>query len=62
VILTDHDEYLTLEPETLASRMRRPNVVDTRGLIDRAEWEAAGFGVHVLGDGRRSPIDSPTDE
>jgi len=26
-------------------------VLDTRGVLDRARWEAAGFAVAVLGEG-----------
>jgi len=51
VILTDHPEYGNLEPESLASSMRRANVLDTRGIIDCEAWAAAGFTVRRLADG-----------
>ncbi|WP_318568647.1 nucleotide sugar dehydrogenase [Salinigranum marinum] len=59
VILTDHDEYLTLDPDSLVSRMRHANIVDTRGLIDDSRWDESGFSVHVLGDGSRPSTDRP---
>lgn len=61
VILTDHDEYTALDPGSIGSSMRRPNVVDTRALIDRGLWEDAGFHVRILGDGRGAPTKSPID-
>jgi UDP-N-acetyl-D-mannosaminuronic acid dehydrogenase len=53
VLVTDHEAYDTLDPESLATRMRRPALVDTRGLVDPERWEAAGFAVRRLGDGTR---------
>jgi UDP-N-acetyl-D-mannosaminuronic acid dehydrogenase len=52
VLLVDHTAYRSLQPAALAARMRNATVVDTRGVIDRAEWDRAGFRVVVLG-GRR---------
>ncbi|SFK70349.1 UDP-N-acetyl-D-mannosaminuronic acid dehydrogenase [Halogranum rubrum] len=53
VVVTDHDAYADLDPERLASQMRRPAVVDTRGVLDPEPWLDAGFAVSRLGDGRR---------
>jgi UDP-N-acetyl-D-mannosaminuronic acid dehydrogenase len=55
VYLVDHTAYRNLEPAQLASRMRRPVVVDTRGAIDRTKWERAGFAVTTLGRGGPEP-------
>ncbi|HEX6970919.1 MAG TPA: UDP binding domain-containing protein, partial [Limnochordia bacterium] len=51
-VLTDHSAFRTLDPRALAGLMRQPIVYDARGCLDRARWEAAGFRVCVLGDGR----------
>lgn len=52
VLVTDHPEYEDLEPKSLAPLMRESNLLDTRGILDRDRWEAAGFNVQQLADGR----------
>ncbi|WP_435317058.1 nucleotide sugar dehydrogenase [Haloarchaeobius sp. TZWSO28] len=52
VVVTDHTEFESLDPATLAEEMDTPVVYDTRCLLDRERWETAGFEVAVLGDGR----------
>jgi UDP-N-acetyl-D-mannosaminuronic acid dehydrogenase len=54
VLLVDHTRYRDLDPKSLAGRMRRPLVVDTRGMIDRSIWEGHGFTVSALGHGHTS--------
>ncbi|MFC6731174.1 MULTISPECIES: nucleotide sugar dehydrogenase [unclassified Haladaptatus] len=51
VVVTDHSEFATLDPESFASKMATKTVVDTRDVIDRKRWQQAGFSVSVLGDG-----------
>ena len=48
VIATDHDEYAALDPTDVASRLAGDVVVDTKGLLDADEWEAAGLRVVEL--------------
>lgn len=52
VLLTDHEEFKCLSPETLAPLMRTRQVLDTRGGGDFAGWREAGFVCRRLGDGR----------
>ena len=51
VLLVNHDAFAGLDPKKLARLVRRRVVLDTRGVLDRAQWEAAGFTVVVLGEG-----------
>jgi len=50
VIVTDHDEFKEIEPRKL--EMDNKNVIDCRNIIDREEWENAGFDVKILGNAR----------
>jgi UDP-N-acetyl-D-mannosaminuronic acid dehydrogenase len=52
LVVTDHTEFHDIDPERVAGLMRGRTVVDTRAVLDREAWEAAGFDVTVLGDGR----------
>lgn len=52
VFLTDHPEYRSLLPATIQPRMRGRWIFDTRDSVDHRRWEAAGFEVIRLGDGR----------
>ena len=52
VIIADHSKFKELKPGEIARLMRKRNVVDSRNILDRQEWERAGFKVKVLGDGR----------
>jgi UDP-N-acetyl-D-mannosaminuronic acid dehydrogenase len=45
VIATDHDEYTELDPDDIASQLDGDLVVDAKGLLDVAVWEAAGLRV-----------------
>ena len=51
VLLVDHNIFRELEPQQVAKMMPGRVAVDTRGVWDRAAWEAAGFELHVLGVG-----------
>lgn len=51
VLVTDHDVFRDLDPESLGSAMRHTRLVDTRGFLDHERWRAAGFDVTILGDG-----------
>ncbi len=45
VVATDHDEYTELDPDDVAARLDGTVVIDAKGLLDVAEWEAAGLRV-----------------
>lgn len=50
ILLTDHTQYKTIDMKKLRSKMgNRPLIVDTRGLISRAEANALGFEYHGYG-------------
>jgi UDP-N-acetyl-D-mannosaminuronic acid dehydrogenase len=54
VILTDHHEYKSLDPIEMAKCVRKRIVLDTRNVLNHVSWRAAGFEVHLIGDGKRS--------
>ena len=45
VLMTNHDEFAELNPETVGSYLRHRIVVDTMGMLDESEWSSAGFNV-----------------
>jgi len=51
VVLTDHDEFKTINPGAVRERMRHARAFDTRACIDAAAWRSAGFDVRILGLG-----------
>jgi UDPglucose 6-dehydrogenase len=51
VILTDWDEFRTLDLDTIRSLVRTPIVVDGRNLFEPARMRAAGFEYESLGRG-----------
>ncbi len=54
VLLVNHDDFRFINPAKVAPLMRRRLVFDTRNVLDRATWEAAGFRVVTLGEGRQA--------
>lgn len=52
VVVTDHGDYKYLNPKQLSKLMRNAAVLDTRNLLDHAEWHESGFVVRVLGSGK----------
>ena len=53
VILTNHDEFKTMDPTIAAKHMAHKIIIDTKNCIDRTKWEAAGFDVYVLGASKK---------
>ena len=51
LLLTDHDEFRAIRPSAIADLMRHKILVDTRNSLPHSHWRAAGFDVHVLGQG-----------
>jgi UDP-N-acetyl-D-mannosaminuronic acid dehydrogenase len=52
VLMVDHPEFRDIDVESIAALMRSRNLVDTRNMFDREEWEKQGFDVKVLGNGK----------
>ncbi|WP_145410984.1 nucleotide sugar dehydrogenase [Paenibacillus xylanexedens] len=50
LILTDHDEFKALSPETVSRFMRTKIIFDTRNIINIKQWEESGFKVQLLGN------------
>ena len=48
VIMADHSDFKYLYPEKLGGLMRKKNLLDPFGTVDRALWETAGFTVKTL--------------
>jgi UDPglucose 6-dehydrogenase len=49
VVLTEWDEFRRVEPSTIAPLMNGRFVIDARNLLDRNEWERAGFSHQGIG-------------
>ncbi|MCP4427158.1 MAG: nucleotide sugar dehydrogenase [Chloroflexi bacterium] len=58
VLLTDHSDFKTLDPSHLGELMRHQILLDTRNGLSHDDWKAAGFDVHLLGDGRKTEFQS----
>jgi UDPglucose 6-dehydrogenase len=51
VILTDWEEFASIDLERVRSLMRTPIIIDGRNLFKPAQVEAAGFEYYSLGHG-----------
>ena len=49
VLLTDWEEYKTLNPDEVSERLANPNLIDTRNVFDPKEWEDRGFTYQGIG-------------
>jgi UDP-N-acetyl-D-mannosaminuronic acid dehydrogenase len=54
VLLVDHRAFLDLDLDLVGALMREKRMLDTRGVLDPAEWLSHGFSVRVLGVGSRA--------
>ena len=52
LVLTDHDEFKTLNPDTIGQLMRSKLLFDTKNCINREDWNRAGFVVSFLGNSK----------
>ncbi|WP_353057416.1 nucleotide sugar dehydrogenase [Neobacillus niacini] len=50
LIMTNHQEFKKLNPESLKDKMRTKIIYDTKKCIDEDKWKQAGFEVYFLGD------------
>lgn len=49
LVLTEWAEFVELDPDDLADRVRAKVVVDGRNCLDITRWQQAGWRVHALG-------------
>ncbi|MET3951887.1 UDP-glucose/GDP-mannose dehydrogenase family protein [Arthrobacter sp. UYEF36] len=52
LLLTEWDEYTSLQPAVAGALVRRRTLLDARNVVDAAVWEAEGWTVRGLGRGR----------
>ncbi|MGE5590092.1 MAG: nucleotide sugar dehydrogenase [Bacillota bacterium] len=52
LLLTDHVDYLALDPRVVSGLVSQRLLLDTRGYLDAASWTAAGFRVATVGSGQ----------
>ncbi len=48
-VLTEWDEFKWISPSTIAAEMTGKQIVDARNLLDRKDWERAGFTYQGIG-------------
>jgi UDP-N-acetyl-D-mannosaminuronic acid dehydrogenase len=61
LLLTDHDDFKHISPTEIGQHMRHKILIDTRNALPHAEWQAAGFTVHILGFGQIPAINPELD-
>ncbi|PKP60633.1 UDP-N-acetyl-D-mannosamine dehydrogenase [Candidatus Atribacteria bacterium HGW-Atribacteria-1] len=49
LILTDHDDFKTINISKIKDLMRNKILIDTRNCVDYEKWKAKGFRVKILG-------------
>ena len=49
LLLADHTDFKSLDPTTISRPMRTNMALDTRNILDRAAWRAAGFHLATVG-------------
>jgi UDPglucose 6-dehydrogenase len=54
LLLTEWDEYASLQPADTGALVRRRILLDARNVVDASVWEAAGWTVRGLGRGRET--------
>ncbi len=52
VVLVDHAEFRTIDPDIVGSAVSRKQLLDAKSCVDHEAWRASGFEIHGLGDGR----------
>jgi UDPglucose 6-dehydrogenase len=48
-VLTEWDEFKWISPTTIATTMNGKQIIDARNLLDRKDWERAGFTYQGIG-------------
>ena len=49
LVLTEWDDFKSISPSTIAISMRGKQIIDARNLLDRKDWERAGFTYQGIG-------------
>jgi UDPglucose 6-dehydrogenase len=49
LVLTEWDEFKWISPTTIATTMNGKQIIDARNLLDRKDWERAGFTYQGIG-------------
>lgn len=52
ILVTNHDQFLEIDPSAITDKMKSLNLIDTRNFLDQAKWQNAGFTVKILGNGK----------
>ncbi len=52
LLLVDHDAFKQVDPRLVGALAGRKQILDARNALDADAWNAAGFAVSLLGDGR----------
>lgn len=50
VIISDHDEFKKINPQTFCMDMSSLNIIDTRNIIKKDRWKEAGYKMKIIGD------------
>ena len=53
LVLTDWEEFRSIDPVALSAVVARPRAIDARLVLDEEKWRAAGWELFVLGRGSR---------
>jgi UDPglucose 6-dehydrogenase len=49
--LTEWQIYRELDPSSVAKIVHQARIIDGRNMLDRKQWQAAGFSFRALGRG-----------
>lgn len=49
IVATDHNVFRDMEPEAVGNLVKKKQILDTRNLLDRKKWAAAGWKVKLIG-------------
>jgi UDPglucose 6-dehydrogenase len=49
MLLTEWQEFRSMDPEVIGNKVRKRNVVDGRNVLDPVEWRGAGWIYRSLG-------------
>ncbi|MFQ6106378.1 MAG: nucleotide sugar dehydrogenase [Thermoplasmata archaeon] len=53
ILVTNHSAFIQLDPRAVGEKVASKVILDTRHVLDRTEWEEAGWRVLHVGDGKR---------
>jgi len=56
LVLTEWDEFRSIDPAELRSTVAAPIIIDARNCLDAATWRAAGWSITGLGSNSGAPL------